>query len=61
MAMQELIKAKETIAVLEEELSSERSRLRSIVAEQERMHHEKKRILTDMQRNESVSLSPIRK
>lgn len=51
---QELSKAKETIAVLEKELSSERSRLRSMVAEQERMQHEKKRIMADMQRNESV-------
>jgi chromosome segregation ATPase len=60
MAMQELSKAKETIAVLEKELGSERSRLRSMVVEQERMQHEKKRVLTDMQRNETVSLSAIR-
>lgn len=52
---QELSKAKETIAVLEKELSSERSRLRAMIAEQERMQHEKKRIMADMQRNESVS------
>ena len=55
--MQELSKAKETIAVLEKELTSERSRLRSMVAEQDRTQREKKRVLSDMQRNESVSLT----
>jgi len=41
--------------VLERELSSERSRLRSMASEQGRMQREKNQILTDMQRTESVS------
>ncbi|PPQ63099.1 hypothetical protein CVT24_005810 [Panaeolus cyanescens] len=49
----ELEKARQTIAVLETELGSERARLRSMVAEQEKMQREKKQILTDMQRTES--------
>ncbi|CAA7269241.1 unnamed protein product [Cyclocybe aegerita] len=50
---QELEKAKQTILVLENELTSERSRLRALVAEQERKEREKKQILVDMQRAES--------
>ena len=46
--------AKRTISVLESELSSERSRLRTLITEQERMQREKKQILTDLQRTESV-------
>jgi hypothetical protein len=46
--------AKRTISVLESELSSERSRLRALITEQERMQREKKQILTDLQRTESV-------
>ncbi|KAF9530371.1 hypothetical protein CPB83DRAFT_850794 [Crepidotus variabilis] len=48
----ELDKAKQTIAVLENELSQERTKLRSVITEQERMHREKKQIMTDMQRTE---------
>lgn len=53
---QELDKAKCTISVLEKELGSERSRLRSMITEQERMQREKKQVLTDLQRTESVSV-----
>jgi len=52
--VQELDMAKRTISVLESELSSERSRLRTLITEQERMQREKKQILTDLQRTESV-------
>lgn len=52
--VQELEKAKRTISVLENELGSERARLRSLVTEQERMQREKKQILTDLTRTESV-------
>ena len=51
---QELERAKQTISVLETELSSERSRLRTMMTEQDRMQREKKQILTDLQRTESV-------
>ena len=54
MIVQELDMAKRTISVLESELSSERSRLRTLITEQERMQREKKQILTDLQRTESV-------
>ena len=54
MIMQELDTAKRTISVLESELSSERSRLRTLITEQERMQRDKKQILTDLQRTESV-------
>ncbi|KAF9038520.1 hypothetical protein BJ165DRAFT_1352368 [Panaeolus papilionaceus] len=52
-AQSELEKARQTIAVLENELGSERARLRSIMAEQEKVQREKKQILTDVQRTES--------
>jgi uncharacterized protein YgiM (DUF1202 family) len=55
--VQELDKAKCTISVLEKELGSERSRLRSMITEQERMQREKKQVLTDLQRTESVSMN----
>jgi hypothetical protein len=54
MVVQELDMAKRTISVLESELSSERSRLRVLITEQERMQREKKQILIDLQRTESV-------
>ena len=41
--------------MLERELSSERSRLRSMASEQGRMQREKNQIVTDMQRTERVS------
>ncbi|KAH9479344.1 hypothetical protein JR316_0007934 [Psilocybe cubensis] len=49
----ELERAKRTISVLENELGSERARLRSMVTEQERIQREKKQILTDLTRTES--------
>ncbi|KAF9479579.1 hypothetical protein BDN70DRAFT_878644 [Pholiota conissans] len=51
--LNELEKAKKTISVLETELSSERSRLRTMITEQDRVQREKKQILTDLQRTES--------
>lgn len=59
MGWQELEKAKRTISVLENELSSERSRLRTLIGEQDRLQREKKQILTDLQRTESVSELPF--
>lgn len=50
----ELDKAKRTIADLERALSEERSRLRSIAAEQERAEKDKKHVLSDLRRAESV-------
>ncbi|KAJ2930836.1 hypothetical protein H1R20_g6245, partial [Candolleomyces eurysporus] len=49
----ELDKAKRTIADLERALSEERSRLRSIAAEQERAEKDKKHVLSDLRRAES--------
>ncbi|KAJ2918654.1 hypothetical protein MD484_g1796, partial [Candolleomyces efflorescens] len=49
----ELDKAKRTIADLEHALSEERSRLRSIAAEQERAEKNKKHVLSDLRRAES--------
>ncbi|KAJ3518259.1 hypothetical protein NMY22_g13770 [Coprinellus aureogranulatus] len=49
----ELDRAKRTIADLENALSEERSRMRSIAAEQERVEKDKKRVLADLRRAES--------
>jgi len=52
--MQELEHAKQTISELEAALSSERTQLRSLTTEQDRMAREKKQVMTQLQRTESA-------
>jgi uncharacterized protein len=53
---QELDKAKKVIADLEASLKTERSQLRALTTEQNRMQREKADVLTQLKRTESVSL-----
>ena len=53
---QELDKAKKVIADLEASLRTERSQLRALTTEQNRMQRETADVLTQLKRTESVSL-----
>lgn len=52
---QELNAAKQSIATLESELKTERSKLRSLLAEQEEFGRERENVLAELRRTESVS------
>ena len=47
--------AKQSIAKLESELKAERSKLRSLLAEQDRFERERENVLAKLRRTESVS------
>jgi hypothetical protein len=55
--MQELDQAKRTITELQSHLKEERSRLRSMAAEQHKVQREKEDILLQMREMETVSLA----
>lgn len=55
MSKQELERAKRMIVDLEAELQAERSRLRTLTTEQNRLQRQKEDVLTQLQRTESVS------
>lgn len=57
--VQDLDKAKEVIADLEASLKAERSQLRALTTEQNRMQREKVDVLTQLKRTESVSLEIV--
>jgi uncharacterized coiled-coil DUF342 family protein len=52
---QELDMAKQSIATLESELKAERSKLRSLLTEQDRFERERENVLAKLRRTESVS------
>jgi len=56
---QELDTAKQSIATLESELRAERSKLRSLLTEQDRCERERENVLVELRRTESVSNTPI--
>jgi hypothetical protein len=53
--LQELDKARDVVADLEDELKAERSRLRGLNTEQGRFERQKNDVLLQLQRTESVS------
>jgi chromosome segregation ATPase len=53
-AAQELETAKQSIATLESELKTERSKLRSLFTEQDRFERERENVLAKLRRTESV-------
>ena len=52
---QELDTAKQSITALESELGAERSKLRSLLTEQDRFERERENVLAELRRTESVS------
>ena len=52
---QELNAAKQSIATLESKLKTERSKLRSLLTEQEQFERERENVLAELRRTESVS------
>lgn len=56
LTLKELDRAKEVIADLEADLKSERTRLRVLATEQDRVQREKDNILLQLQRTESVGV-----
>lgn len=52
--LQELDTAKQSIATLESELRTERSKLRSLLTEQDRFERERENVLVKLRRTESV-------
>ena len=52
---QELDTAKQSIATLESELRTERSKLRSLLTEQDRCERERENVLAELRRTESAS------
>jgi len=55
---QELENARKTMQELEGELKSERSRLRNLNTQQDRMQRDKDSLLSQLKRTESVSFPP---
>ena len=55
---QELDMAKQSITTLESELRAERSKLRSLLTEQDRCERERENVLAELRRTESVSNIP---
>jgi hypothetical protein len=53
--LQELNVAKQSIATLESKLKTERSKLRSLLTEQEQFERERENVLAELRRTESVS------